>query len=189
MQDMTSNVEYRSVIKFLILRQTESSSIIEQLQEAYGDVCPSRATIYNWIREFRHGRQSVFNADKEGRSIEISAEKHVLCDKIIVSERRISIRELAQSLHISRGSTETILKDLGIRKLCSRFVPKFLSAELQDNASIHTSNTSTGTLDQCGFQVLQHPPYSPDLAPSDFALFSYLKKQLRGHQFTSVDDL
>ena len=118
---MTSNVEYRSVIKFLILRQTESSSIIEQLQEAYGDVCPSRATIYNWIREFRHGRQSVFDADREGRPIEISAEKHVLCEKIIVSERRISIRELAQSLHISRGSTETILKDLGILKLCSRF--------------------------------------------------------------------
>ena len=121
MRNMTSNVEYRSVIKFLILGQTESSSIIEQLQEAYGDVCPLRATIYNWIREFRHGRQPVFDADREGRPIEISAEKHVLCEKIIVSERRISIRERAQSLHISRGSTETILKDRGIRKLCSRF--------------------------------------------------------------------
>jgi hypothetical protein len=38
-----------------------------------------------------------------------------------------------------------------------------------------------------GFQYLDHPPYSPDLAPSDYHLFPRLKNQLelfvrhRGH--------
>ena len=34
-------------------------------------------------------------------------------------------------------------------------------------------------------QVLPHPPYSPDLAPSDFYLFPSLKTKLRGRNFES----
>jgi len=38
-----------------------------------------------------------------------------------------------------------------------------------------------------GFQYLDHPPYSPDLAPSDYHLFPGLKKkkQLKFRHFTS----
>jgi len=36
-----------------------------------------------------------------------------------------------------------------------------------------------------GFQCLDHPPYSPDLAPSDYHLFPGLKEQLKGHHFSS----
>jgi histone-lysine N-methyltransferase SETMAR len=36
-----------------------------------------------------------------------------------------------------------------------------------------------------GFQCLDHPPYSPDLAPSDIHLFPGLKKQLKGLHFSS----
>jgi len=36
-----------------------------------------------------------------------------------------------------------------------------------------------------GFQCLDHPPFSPDLAPSDYHLFSGLKKQLKGRHFSS----
>jgi histone-lysine N-methyltransferase SETMAR len=32
---------------------------------------------------------------------------------------------------------------------------------------------------------LDHPPYSPDLAPSDYHLFPGLKKQLKGRHFSS----
>jgi histone-lysine N-methyltransferase SETMAR len=36
-----------------------------------------------------------------------------------------------------------------------------------------------------GFQYLHHPPYSLDLAPSDYHLFPGLKKQLKGRHFSS----
>jgi len=36
-----------------------------------------------------------------------------------------------------------------------------------------------------GFQCLDHPPYSPDLAPSDYHLFPGLKEQLKGRHFSS----
>ena len=37
-----------------------------------------------------------------------------------------------------------------------------------------------------GFQCLDHPPYSLDLALSDYHLFPGLKKQLKGRYFSSV---
>jgi len=36
-----------------------------------------------------------------------------------------------------------------------------------------------------GWTVLPHPPYSPDLAPSDFHLFGPMKDGLRGQHFPS----
>ena len=36
---------------------------------------------------------------------------------------------------------------------------------------------------------MYHPPYSPDLAPSDFHLFLHLKKLLGGKRFDDDDDL
>jgi len=39
------------------------------------------------------------------------------------------------------------------------------------------------------FEVLSHPPYSPDLAPSDFHSCPHLKRDLKGTHFTSDDEV
>ncbi|GBP95891.1 Histone-lysine N-methyltransferase SETMAR [Eumeta japonica] len=59
-------------------------------------------------------------------------------------------------------------------------------AVVQDNASVHTARVSRQALKDTGFSEIDHPPYSPGLAPSDYFLFSNLKKELRGRRF--VDD-
>ena len=38
-------------------------------------------------------------------------------------------------------------------------------------------------MEQLGLEVLPHPPYSPDFAPSDYHLFGPMKKMLGGQQF------
>ena len=38
---------------------------------------------------------------------------------------------------------------------------------------------------ECGFKILSHPPYSLDMAHSDFYLFRKLKSHLRGTQYGS----
>ena len=53
---------------------------------------------------------------------------------------------------------------------------------LQDNASPHTAQLAVTTAAQCRYEILPHPAYSPDLAPSHF-LFPKLKEKLRGVQF------
>jgi len=53
---------------------------------------------------------------------------------------------------------------------------------LHDNAPALATQKKLAYL---SFQCLDHPPYSPDLAPSDYHLFPGLKKQLKGRHFSS----
>ena len=54
-----------------------------------------------------------------------------------------------------------------------------------DNAPVHKSAMVQEYLKEFGLDVLDHPPYSPDLSPCDFWLFPRLKVMLAGHRFES----
>ncbi len=58
-----------------------------------------------------------------------------------------------------------------------------------DGAPAHHSALVTNFLQATGTNLLPHPPYSPDLAPSDFFLFARMKRNMRGEVFASVEDL
>ena len=60
---------------------------------------------------------------------------------------------------------------------------------LHDNARLHTARATIDVLETVKFEVLSHPPYSPDLAPSDFHFFPHLKRDLKGTHFTSDDEV
>lgn len=60
---------------------------------------------------------------------------------------------------------------------------------LRDNASPHTANATLAKLKDLDFTLLDHAPYSPDLAPSDYHLFTKLKTHLKGNRFESTDDV
>ena len=60
---------------------------------------------------------------------------------------------------------------------------------LHDVASSHTANHTQDVLQRLGWEILMHPPYSPDLAPCDFYLFPKLKEHLRGHHFQTIEEL
>ena len=59
----------------------------------------------------------------------------------------------------------------------------------QDNAPSHTANRTQLEIDLLDFQRVDHPPYSPDLAPLDFAYFPKLKKHLRGTRFQDREEI
>jgi len=44
-------------------------------------------------------------------------------------------------------------------------------------------------INKCGFELLEHPPYSLDLAPWDYYLFPKLKKELSGRHLDTDDDV
>ena len=52
-----------------------------------------------------------------------------------------------------------------------------------DNAWPHTSRHTQCALQQLVLPTIPHPPYSPDLVPSDFFLFPLLKKYLKGNHY------
>ena len=57
-----------------------------------------------------------------------------------------------------------------------------------DNAPPHRAAQTTVTIKRLGFEFLDHYPYSPDLTPCDFFLFSLIKSVLRGTRFEDIAD-
>ena len=302
------NVQYRSVIRFLLMKGKSREEIFVELSSVYGEESSSISTVKRWFNHFRDDRTSVFDEEKSGRPREIGEEIAKKLKKIVQCERRITTRELTMRLNVSTGTIQSLLAETGIRKLCSRFVPRFLTADmkdrrlmccqenlnlyerigdrflqnimtmdetplalyvpesrresqewklpgegcskkmrsstshkkalmlttfwdangmiladfaeagvrinseyysrlvlqarklrrksrvcelyyLHDNAPIHTSGLSMSSIEGCGLTLLSHPPYSPDLAPSDYHLFNHLKRALRGQHFATKEDL
>lgn len=58
-----------------------------------------------------------------------------------------------------------------------------------DNARPHTARATTALIKEFGWKTVTQPPYSPDVAPSDFHLFLELKKHLGGTHFDTDEDV
>jgi len=56
---------------------------------------------------------------------------------------------------------------------------------LHDNAPAHRALATQKKLAYLDFQYVDHPPYSLDLASSDYHLFPALKKKLKVRHFSS----
>jgi transposase len=53
----------------------------------------------------------------------------------------------------------------------------------------HTANMSKVAIQEQDWEILPNPPYSPDLAPSDYHLFRSLSNNLRRVSFSNEDEL
>lgn len=59
---------------------------------------------------------------------------------------------------------------------------------LHDNARPHAAGVTQRQIEAFGWEQFGHPPYSPDLAPSDYHLFLHMKRYLGGQRFQSDVD-
>ena len=60
---------------------------------------------------------------------------------------------------------------------------------LRDNTPSHNATIVKQFLAQRKVTVLDHPPYSPDLAPADYFLFPKVKYHLKERLFDSISDI
>jgi transposase len=60
---------------------------------------------------------------------------------------------------------------------------------LYDNPRPHTAARTRALLENFSWELFEHPPYGYDFAPSDYHLFTYLKKWLRSQRFNSNEEL
>jgi len=58
-----------------------------------------------------------------------------------------------------------------------------------DNAPAHAVLLTRRFLTDNNMTLVPHPPYLPDLAPSDFFLFPKLKMKLKGQRFQTVEEI
>jgi transposase len=58
-----------------------------------------------------------------------------------------------------------------------------------DNAPAHTTLKTTEFVTNNNMVIVPHPPYSPDLAPCNFALFTKLEVKLKERRLEIVSDI
>lgn len=307
---MCDFVEQRSCIKFCLRNEFSCADTLRMLRKAFGDQTMSEKNVYKWYNEFKAGRERVEDEPRSGRPSTSTDEGHVQKIKdLVFKNRRLTIKDLADNVGISFGSTQTILHDvLCLKRVNSRLVPKSLnclekqrrvdvcetllsdyqdhlkciitgdetwiyaydlettdqSSEYRakgearpkrprqsrskikvmltvffdyrgvvhyeflppgqtvnkqyylsvmrrlreairlkrpelwannswflhhDNAPSHTALVLRDFFAKNSTHIVPQPPYSPDLAPCDFWLFSKLKRPLRGHRFDTIEEI
>ena len=60
----------------------------------------------------------------------------------------------------------------------------------QDNAKPHTARKTSNKIEELdGVEVLPHPAYSPDVAPSDYGLCRSMQHFMKGRRFESFEEV
>ncbi|XP_068246292.1 protein GVQW3-like [Palaemon carinicauda] len=99
------------------------------LKEAYGDKQMSQASFCRWFNRFSERNEQVEDEPRSG--VPISAQKEEIINEVrrlVMQDRRITVRMIFDAVGISIGKVETVLtEDLNLPKVCAKLVPKFLS--------------------------------------------------------------
>ena len=107
------------------------TEIHADLPKVYGNGALKYATVYKWLRHFNDGRESIENDPRMGRPVSILMEKNVATVKTLIEEDACdTMQEIEELSVIHSSSVLKILRErLGLRKICKRWVPHFLSDE------------------------------------------------------------
>lgn len=295
----------KAVIEFLTKEGVAAKDISDRLVNVYGELSLSYPSVRRWVAHFKSGNSEIADKPRAGRPPSATTQANkTRIDEIIRNDRRVTVVDIIQTIGIGSHAVQSIIAELGYRKVCARWVPRQLTDELKqtrldvctqllqryqsegnafmesiitgdeswvhhyepetkrqsmqwqhlgspspkkfklgpsagkvmitvfwdkrgiilieflpqgqtinsiryqqtlkklavairrkrpmlqnvilhhDNARPHTAHATTAAIEAKGWTILPHPPYSPDLAPSDFHMFGPLKDYLRGQKFT-----
>ena len=104
-----------------------AKQIKEELDLVHGDSAPSKSTVCEWVRRFKAGQESLEDDPNHGFIKTAVTEENVnLIEKIVLSDQRLKVREIAEESGLSYGTTFNILHDhLYMRKISARWEKKF----------------------------------------------------------------
>ncbi|VEN48760.1 unnamed protein product [Callosobruchus maculatus] len=99
------------------------------LTVAYGEATLEQSNVYRWYEMFSEGREDVNDEERAGRPSTSTTDENIdKVKKIVLTNLRITVREVAEDLNISIGPCHSILtNDLGMSRVAAKFVPKLLN--------------------------------------------------------------
>ena len=105
----------------------------------------SKTRVYEWYKRFQDGDEDVEDDERPGRPSTSTPDENVeKVKEMVMNDRRITIREVADDVGISIGSCHAIFSNvLGMKRVAAKFVPKLLNFEC---AYVPVSSCSTPSL-------------------------------------------
>ena len=138
----------RSVIKYLQQKNMSPKAIHEDMVATLGGHAPSYATVKKWAKEFKLGRESTEDAPRSGRPKTASTDENInAIHDLVMSDRRITVRKIAEECRLNYGSVDTILTEtLGLHKVSARWVPRMLTLDQKRERVVSSSSPSINVI-------------------------------------------
>ncbi|GBM89667.1 hypothetical protein AVEN_2285-1 [Araneus ventricosus] len=99
------------------------------MEEVHEEQCLALCTIFRWCQRYEAGRVNIKDLPRPGQAHVVTNSATISAvDDLIWQNRRITTREIAVELSISKGTVHHIIhKKLGYGKVCAQWVSKHLS--------------------------------------------------------------
>ena len=96
------------------------------LQTPFRPSCKNRASVFEWHKRFKEGRESVRDDERCGRSKEIRTLELIgQIRNFMDKDCRVSIETISAQFDVSVGTVHTIIcEELKMQKICAKFVPR-----------------------------------------------------------------
>ena len=125
---MSMRLKQRVVTEFLSAENVMPAKIHHRLQAVYGENTVNRTTVNRWAIKFHEcepGRDNIVDQPRSGRPVSITDDKHQKqVDELIKHDRRITQKQIAGRLEMSKERVGYIIGLLGYTKVCCRWVPR-----------------------------------------------------------------
>ena len=109
-------IDHRICIKFCLKNGIKSSTAFEMLTMTFGESTMSKTRVYEWYKRFKESREDDNSPGRPNTSTTDDNVEQV--KKMILENRRITIREVADDVGISFGSCQAIFSDvLGMKRV------------------------------------------------------------------------
>uniref|UniRef100_A0A8R1DLM7 HTH_48 domain-containing protein n=1 Tax=Caenorhabditis japonica TaxID=281687 RepID=A0A8R1DLM7_CAEJA len=175
---------------------TPAAETVTKIGKVFGETTVTDRTVRNWYVRFRSGEKCFEDNDCCGRPIALNND--LLRDAV---KKRQSPNHQQSSLTISgmRTGYSTIttrsmllysnqFASLGLA-LREKRPRRFAVHLLHDNARPHVAKATQAKIQALNWDTVPDPPYSSDIAPSDYHLFRSLKLFLKEKRFAKRENL
>ena len=122
-------LEERYTIKFCFkLGRNDATETYGMLQTAFQPSCINRASVFEWHKRFKEGRETVRDDERCGRSKEVRTPELIgQIKNFMDKDCCVSIETISAQFDVSVGTILTIIREeLKMRKFFAKFVPRVL---------------------------------------------------------------
>ena len=108
-----TEMDQRICIKFCVKNEIKCNKVCKMLTKTYGESAMSKTKVYEWYKRFQDGREDVEDDERPGRPSTSTTDENVeKVKEMVMNDRRISIREVADDVGISiEGLRATTTRD------------------------------------------------------------------------------
>ncbi|GBO28725.1 hypothetical protein AVEN_67914-1 [Araneus ventricosus] len=108
----SSRATQTAVIQFLQAEGEHTSQIYSRIKEVYGEQCFARCTIFRWCQRYDAGLVNIKDLSHPGKVHVVTNSATISAvDELIRQNRRITPREIAVELSISKGTVHHIIQE------------------------------------------------------------------------------